>query len=262
MDDFSSPRKRKRPPYLEDFYDSLIEEVPVPKKQVHWIYFFKDVIRAKYAQVVESDERKQDCLLCGEMTELANKWDLMVTTGNSKHTLSDVLNTLFKEENMSSCSPNGFLCTVCKDFVGDLDRLQNEVVAVKHWIISAFKKTKQIKAKDKEVFEMVQDETKAKPSSKMKTNTTVVNKSKELEKETEKTKMKNKDKETTTKENVYNIEYLKEKKGSKFLVKWENYPEKDNTWEPRASIPSFILKVLCTTSSYSIVRDVAFLSVL
>ena len=188
MDDFSSPRKRKRPPYLEDFYDSLIEEVPVPKKQVHWFYFLKDVIRAKYAQVSESDERKQDCLLCGEMTELDNKWDLRVTTGNSKHTLSDVLNTLFKEEKMSSCSLNGFLCTVCKDFVGDLDRLQNEVVAVKNWIISAFKKTNQNKAKNKEVFEMVQDETKAKTPSKMKTNTTVVNKSKELEKEPEKNK--------------------------------------------------------------------------
>ena len=102
MNSESSSRKRKRPSHLEDFYDSLIEETPVPKKQVHWIYFFKDVIRAKYAQVVESDVRNQDFLLCGEMTELDNKWDLRVTTGNSKHTLSDVLDTLFKEEKMSS----------------------------------------------------------------------------------------------------------------------------------------------------------------
>ena len=198
--------------------------------------------------------------MCGEITELDNKWDLMVTTGNSMHTLSDVLKKLFKEEKLSPSSLNGFLCTVCKDFVGDLDRLQNEVVAVKSWIISAFKKTKQNEAKNKEAFEMVQDETKAKTPSRMKTNTTVVNKSKEVDKE--KTKMKNKKKETTPKEDVYNIEYLKERKGSRFLVKWENYPEEDNTWEPRASIPSFILKVLCTNSSNCIVRHVAIVLVL
>ena len=44
-------------------------------------------------------------------------------------------------------------------------------------------------------------------------------------------------------DDVYNIEALVEKKGSQYLVLWENYPTDQNTWEPRDSIPSFILKV-------------------
>ena len=44
-------------------------------------------------------------------------------------------------------------------------------------------------------------------------------------------------------EEVYIIESLIKKNGSKFLVKWENYPEDQSTWEPKASIPEFILKV-------------------
>ena len=42
---------------------------------------------------------------------------------------------------------------------------------------------------------------------------------------------------------VYTIESLVERKGSKYLVKWENFPESQNTWEPRMSIPPSILKV-------------------
>ena len=46
------------------------------------------------------------------------------------------------------------------------------------------------------------------------------------------------------KEEVYNIEALVEKKGSKYLVQWENFPVDHNTWEPRSSIPDFILQVV------------------
>ena len=45
-------------------------------------------------------------------------------------------------------------------------------------------------------------------------------------------------------EETYNIESLIKKKGSKYLVKWENYSDDVNTWEPIASIPHFILKVI------------------
>ena len=45
-------------------------------------------------------------------------------------------------------------------------------------------------------------------------------------------------------DDVYNIEALMEKKGSNYFVKWENYPEDQNTWEHKASIPTFILQVL------------------
>ena len=44
-------------------------------------------------------------------------------------------------------------------------------------------------------------------------------------------------------ENIYNIEALVSKKGSKYLVKWENFPHDQNTWEPRSAIPPFIVKV-------------------
>lgn len=44
------------------------------------------------------------------------------------------------------------------------------------------------------------------------------------------------------KEDVYIIESLIKKSGSQYLVKWENYPADQNTWEPKASIPGFILK--------------------
>merc|ERR1712128_289707 len=63
--------------------------------------------------------------------------------------------------------------------------------------------------------------------------------------ETKKPEVSKKEKKTKQKpipEDVYNIEALVEKKGSKFLVKWENWPSDTNTWEPKASIPKFILK--------------------
>ena len=42
---------------------------------------------------------------------------------------------------------------------------------------------------------------------------------------------------------TYIIESLARNSGSKYLVKWENYPATQNTWEPKSSIPGFILKV-------------------
>ena len=45
-------------------------------------------------------------------------------------------------------------------------------------------------------------------------------------------------------EDIYTIEALVDKKGSKYLVKWENFPHEQNTWEPKSAIPPFIIKVL------------------
>ena len=39
---------------------------------------------------------------------------------------------------------------------------------------------------------------------------------------------------------TYIIESLVERKGDKYLVKWESYPPEQSTWEPRANIPKFI----------------------
>jgi len=43
-------------------------------------------------------------------------------------------------------------------------------------------------------------------------------------------------------EDIYTIEALVDKKGSKYLVKWENFPHDQNTWEPKSAIPPFIIK--------------------
>ena len=43
-------------------------------------------------------------------------------------------------------------------------------------------------------------------------------------------------------EDVYIIESLVDVRDGKYLVKWENYPSSQNTWELKSSIPKFILK--------------------
>lgn len=43
-------------------------------------------------------------------------------------------------------------------------------------------------------------------------------------------------------DNNYIIESLVDEKKGKYLVKWESYPSSSNTWEPRSSLPSFIVK--------------------
>ena len=63
-----------------------------------------------------------------------------------------------------------------------------------------------------------------------------------LNKENVKSNKKDK-KPAKVQEDIYIIESLVKKNGSKYLVKWENYPADENTWEPKASIPKFILKV-------------------
>ena len=68
----------------------------------------------------------------------------------------------------------------------------------------------------------------------------IINKPKDKKKEVKPTK---KILPAPVEEDVYNVEALMEKKGSKYLVKWENFPEDQNTWEPKSSIPALILKV-------------------
>jgi len=51
-----------------------------------------------------------------------------------------------------------------------------------------------------------------------------------------------KKKQEPEEEDTYIIESLLEKKGSKFLVKWEQYSEEWNSWEPKSGLPIFITK--------------------
>ena len=51
------------------------------------------------------------------------------------------------------------------------------------------------------------------------------------------------DKINTTGDEVFYVESLLEKRGYKYFVKWENYPESYNSWEPRFGLPEYIVKV-------------------
>merc|ERR1712123_106168 len=217
MDPLSSPRKRKRPSYLDDFFETLVEEdAPMSKKKT----------TQSMAQASKKEEPSSDCcLLCGAVSENPDeKWDLSSTTGSSKFTFSDVLNKMFKEAQLPPSVQkqdfsSGYLCQNCKDFVSELDQLQNQVIGVKQSILHSFKKSKRTEKKTPETVV-------SEPPTKTE------NPEKILKKKTKK----------APKEDVYIIESLKEKKGNNFLVKWENYTEEENTWEPRSSIPGFILK--------------------
>ena len=44
------------------------------------------------------------------------------------------------------------------------------------------------------------------------------------------------------KKETFLIESLVWKKGNTFLVKWENFPSNQSTWEPRTNIPKRLLK--------------------
>ena len=57
-------------------------------------------------------------------------------------------------------------------------------------------------------------------------------------------KHEKKEKSKKVKEEEYIIEMLVKREGNKYLVKWENFPVAQNTWEPRSSIPRFILEVM------------------
>merc|ERR1719233_2475099 len=58
----------------------------------------------------------------------------------------------------------------------------------------------------------------------------------------DKKELKGKKREMAINDDIYNIESLVRRKGSKYLVKWENFPENQNTWESRSSIPCLILQ--------------------
>ena len=126
------------------------------------------------------------------------------------------------------------LCSGCKDKVDNLYKLQYELREVKNKIVNTlWKSHKSEKNKNENESVNVSDKASVKKAK---------NKAREnIQCETDEDI---KDQvEDEPEDDVYIIESLREKKGNQFLVKWENYPEDKNTWEPRASIPDDILKV-------------------
>ena len=101
-----------------------------------------------------------------------------------------------------------------------------------------------IKPKKKEKASEVEE---VKKSAEIKEDDVEAPKKKKEPKPTKKEK-----KSAKVQEDVYIIESLTKKNGSKYLVKWENYPSDQNTWEPKSSIPEFIIKVSQIFDSWDI----------
>eukprot|EP00092_Neocalanus_flemingeri_P029705 GFUD01032252.1.p1 GENE.GFUD01032252.1~~GFUD01032252.1.p1 ORF type:complete len:727 (+),score=284.09 GFUD01032252.1:67-2247(+) len=226
MDDVTSPRKRKRPTYLtEDLVESDSEdEAPAKKK------------------VITKDD-KPECFLCGNSIKTSSKCDIMAKIGSSQNTFSEVLKKLVNKEQLPASLTEknfskGLLCTGCTDLVGDVFRLQHELRGVKNEIVDAFKKSLKPEKKKKEMTETITADKKTDETpDKKKEAKESITKSKVKE-----TTIKKKPVEKKPQDDVYIIESLKEKKGNKFLVKWENYPEDQCTWEPKSSIPDYIVQ--------------------
>jgi len=223
MDDLSSPRKRKRPSYLtEDLLESESEDEAPPLKK---------------KAVAKND--KPGCFLCAKSIKTSSKCDITAKIGSSQHTFSEVLTKLFNKEQLPASLlekdfSKGLLCTSCTDIVGDLFRLQHELRGVKNEIVSTFKESQKLDTKKKEMTEptIVEEIPEETPSKAKKAKESIKEKEKAIKKTVQK----------TPKEDVYIIESLLEKKGSKFLVKWENYSKDESTWEPKSSIPAYIVK--------------------
>merc|ERR1711892_448997 len=247
MADSFSARKRKRPAYLDEFFGSSAGEVPVSKKKT-----------------AVNSESGQYCELCSNITEsTAIVWDLLAPAGASKNTLSKVLNALFTEEQLPRGKgfekpefSDGCLCKVCKDLVSDLDRLQHETLGVRKSIIDVFKKAKtnnkknigktamfeqkQLKQKDKDESNEILIKSNGRDKSFKKAiekyNKSVLNTSRsnpmaEISVKVDDVKPKRNRKVA-----------ILDKEGHKYLVRWENYPESEDTWELRSAVPAELIR--------------------
>jgi len=222
MADTLSPRKRKRPSYLtEDYLDVEAEEDSQAQKKT-----------ATEKIVIPC------CYLCGTDVKTSRQCEIKSKIGTSNHTFAEVLTKLFHKEKMSTIlsdeeASTGVLCKSCTDLVENLFRLQHELRGVKNDIVNTFKKA-QNSEKDTDTVEKTET-----PSNKEVAEKTVK----------EKVKKKKPSEKKKPIEEVYIIESLKEKRGNKFLVKWENFPDDESTWEPKSSIPEYIVEFYETDPS-------------
>lgn len=196
-----------------------------------------------YKKKATEKEVQPACFLCGNNIKTSGKCEITSKIGSSQHTFSEVLNKLFNKEKLPASliekdTSKGLLCTSCTDLVGDLFRLQHELRGVKNDIVSTFKKSQKSEKRKSQVIETIAEETKVEADPPIKSKVV-----KESVKEPEKEKpVKKKPVQVEPEEEVYIIESLKEKKGNKFLVKWENFPDEESTWEPKSSIPDYIVQ--------------------
>ena len=175
------------------------------------------------------------CANTGEMS----KHDMNNTVADTKYTFSDILCKLFKKEKLplvlnDTDFINGMLCSECKAKVDNLYKLQYELREVKNEIVNTmWKSHKSDKRKNENQSVNVSEKASVKKGKNKAIENIKCGKVEEIKDQVE----------DESEDDVYIIESLIEKKGNQFLVKWENYPEVENTWEPRASIPDYFLQV-------------------
>ena len=177
---------------------------------------------------------------------------------------------------------SGFICVFCKVPIQDLDLLQHKVMGLKRVILGRAKnKIEELKSKSKVKEEATCEKMKESPSQSSKSSIKDQKNSKNrrrakisrpidsdsesqeegnegqrpkrekpanLMSDIERAKIKNLpadlkfEVKKRSRTDPYIIEYLKEKKGAMYLVKWENRHEKENTWESRSKIPPDVLQ--------------------
>lgn len=240
-ENYPSSRNRKRPRYLQDFYENGTEKSSNGSDnesfEEHNVKFKTNVTDA--------------CSLCGsELVSTSYRWNLTKTTGASNLSYAEVLNNFLGESNQNANNTSeyfdGFLCFKCKNSVLELDLLQQKIVGVKMTILNKMKKKKEkhpcetnsLKREYHNIKEEIFTEKLKKPRQSL--GMTDVERAKLRNLPAEHKIQVKKHSRTGV---VFIIESLREKKGGKYLVKWENYPEDESTWEPRSTIPPKILQV-------------------
>ena len=175
--------------------------------------------KRKKPSYLEDYEQQSLCSLCQKPTDGAT--DMAAITEASSSTMSAVLQKSFKDNKQASGVDfsRGFLCAVCTYLVTTLDKLETEGLTLKNLILSLLGNECQ-EIHDDESLDGGSLGSENGMESKIETNN-----------------------EDDDEEEVPVVESLLEKRGYKYLVKWENYPEAYNRWEPRFSLPKFIVKV-------------------
>jgi hypothetical protein len=184
---------------------------------------------------VPKDEPKTQCLLCSK-TEGSN---CSFQIGESENTFAEVLAKLFQKEKLpkrisEKALSKELLCTECKALVKDVFELQQNLREKKNKIVSMFKKSQKSCAINGDSIE---------------NENSIENgdKSEKTKNKVKRTSIKEK-KAEEPEEEIFIIEFLKEKKGDQFLVKWEKYSTEWDSWEPSSSIPDHIVKVNIKTN--------------
>ena len=238
----------------------------------------KDIEQTESEAQNESLELEGHCIcrLCEEKLDTGTgREDIDTPTGSSDSTYATVLNTLFNNsEQASPLFSSGKICLPCKDHIKELDLVQSQVIGVEKEILDrASQKLEGISGEQEEEVsspnldvveeeDVVTDDADVKMAVEKQRPVATAKKvlppissykrprrEKNSMSEIERAKIKNLKSDlkfSVKKKNqteVFIIEYLKEKNETKYLVKWENRHESENTWEPRNKIPRSVLQV-------------------